>query len=206
MGIKIRIQFFINSAYRNLKKNVAAATLGFTAGIRHVRAFPALSVSASLDSHIIGPAEAKAKDQTRKMMDIHPAGCDDDAGCRSVELELKRYLRCCVIYLVIYLVFSTNHPAMPRKKVSPATQAETVVASAPLKPTRPLVFISHDHRDGELAAAFATLLTDASGGSLKLFRSSDPKGEHWHRVRNRMAFRDYGQCCNSDAQQRLFGL
>jgi hypothetical protein len=40
----------------------------------------------------------------------------------------------------------------------------------------PLVFISHDTRDADLAEAFANLLTDASGGMLKSFRSSDRKG------------------------------
>lgn len=44
------------------------------------------------------------------------------------------------------------------------------------KPSRPLIFISHDHRDSQLAEAFANLLTDASGGFLKFFRSSDRKG------------------------------
>lgn len=39
-----------------------------------------------------------------------------------------------------------------------------------------LVFISHDTRDADLAEAFAHLLTDASGGMLKSFRSSDRKG------------------------------
>lgn len=40
----------------------------------------------------------------------------------------------------------------------------------------PLIFISHDSRDGDLAEAFANLLQDASGGILKSFRSSDKKG------------------------------
>lgn len=40
----------------------------------------------------------------------------------------------------------------------------------------PLVFISHDSRDADLAEAFGNLLTDASGGILKSFRSSDRKG------------------------------
>jgi hypothetical protein len=40
----------------------------------------------------------------------------------------------------------------------------------------PLVFISHDTRDADLAEAFANLLTDASGGILKSFRSSDKSG------------------------------
>ena len=44
------------------------------------------------------------------------------------------------------------------------------------KPARPLIFISHDHRDAPLAEAFSNLLTDASGGFLKSFRSSDRKG------------------------------
>jgi hypothetical protein len=54
----------------------------------------------------------------------------------------------------------------------------TSAAIAPIrpKPTRPLIFISHDHRDSELAEQFSNLLTDASGGTLKSFRSSDKKG------------------------------
>ena len=39
-----------------------------------------------------------------------------------------------------------------------------------------LVFISHDSRDGEIAEAFANLLSDVSAGTLKSFRSSDKKG------------------------------
>jgi hypothetical protein len=39
--------------------------------------------------------------------------------------------------------------------------------------SKPLVFVSHDSRDAELAQAFGNLLTDASGGILKSFRSSD---------------------------------
>jgi len=50
------------------------------------------------------------------------------------------------------------------------------VGSLAQKPTRPLIFISHDHRDADLAEAFSNLLTDASGGFLKSFRSSDKKG------------------------------
>jgi hypothetical protein len=49
-------------------------------------------------------------------------------------------------------------------------------APVPQKPARPLIFVSHDHRDAKLAEAFANLLTDASGGFLKSFRSSDRKG------------------------------
>jgi hypothetical protein len=49
------------------------------------------------------------------------------------------------------------------------------------------VFISHDSRDADLAEAFANLLSDASGGVLKSFRSSDrtgttgiPYGADWY--------------------------
>ena len=40
----------------------------------------------------------------------------------------------------------------------------------------PLVFVSHDARDAELAEAFAKLLTNVSAGVLRSFRSSDRKG------------------------------
>src|SRR6267143_3571934 len=61
----------------------------------------------------------------------------------------------------------------------------------PKRPTTdsPLVFISHDSRDADLAEAFGNLLTDASGGILKSFRSSDRKGtagieygQEWYRA------------------------
>jgi len=42
--------------------------------------------------------------------------------------------------------------------------------------TSPLVFISHDGRDAELAEAFAKLLKSVSAGMIKTFRSSDKKG------------------------------
>ena len=47
-----------------------------------------------------------------------------------------------------------------------------------LRPTAksPLVFISHDSRDAELAEAFSKLLSSVSAGLLKTFRSSDRKG------------------------------
>ncbi len=40
----------------------------------------------------------------------------------------------------------------------------------------PLVFISHDTRDAELAESFSKLLSSVSAGVLKSFRSSDKKG------------------------------
>src|SRR5258708_26576663 len=42
--------------------------------------------------------------------------------------------------------------------------------------TGPLVFISHDTRDADLAEAFSKLLKSVSAGMLKSFRSSDKKG------------------------------
>lgn len=54
--------------------------------------------------------------------------------------------------------------------------AVAVPESLVKKPARPLIFVSHDHRDAALAEAFSNLLADASGGFLKSFRSSDRKG------------------------------
>ncbi len=52
----------------------------------------------------------------------------------------------------------------------------------------PLVFISHDARDAELAEAFSKLLKSVSAGMIKTFRSSDKKGtegidfgEEWYK-------------------------
>lgn len=44
------------------------------------------------------------------------------------------------------------------------------------KATNPLVFISHDTRDAELAEAFSNLLKSVSAGVLKSFRTSDRRG------------------------------
>ena len=55
---------------------------------------------------------------------------------------------------------------------------ETLASIAATTPAlqKALVFISHDSRDADLAEAFANLLLDVSGGTLKSFRSSDKKG------------------------------
>ena len=45
-----------------------------------------------------------------------------------------------------------------------------------LQTPSPLIFISHDSRDAELAEAFSELLGSVSGGMLESFRSSDKKG------------------------------
>lgn len=51
-------------------------------------------------------------------------------------------------------------------------QPEEKISKSP----NPLVFISHDTRDGELAEAFSNLLKSVSAGVLKSFRTSDRKG------------------------------
>jgi hypothetical protein len=42
--------------------------------------------------------------------------------------------------------------------------------------TAPMIFISHDTRDADLAEALSKLLSSVSAGVLKSFRSSDRKG------------------------------
>lgn len=78
-----------------------------------------------------------------------------------------------------------------RKKAVPQLDVARARASEPKRVVteNPLVFISHDTRDADLAEAFSNLLTDASGGILKSFRSSDRKGtagieygQEWYRA------------------------
>ena len=64
---------------------------------------------------------------------------------------------------------------MSNDKHDEAISADTV-PSAPYSRNQPLVFISHDTRDAELAEAFSKLLTSVSAGVLKSFRSSDKRG------------------------------
>ncbi|MDR3714780.1 MAG: hypothetical protein P4L51_18345 [Puia sp.] len=64
----------------------------------------------------------------------------------------------------------------PRKKVdigATITSTEDPILS---KSKLPLVFISHDTKDAEIAEAFSKLLSSVSAGVLKSFRSSDRKG------------------------------
>ena len=73
---------------------------------------------------------------------------------------------------------------MPRRKASTGQETgrgETDRATVSPQPAtvaggNPLVFISHDSRDADLAEAFDHLLTDASGGVIQTFRSSDQTG------------------------------
>lgn len=63
----------------------------------------------------------------------------------------------------------------PQTKASVAGEAGSPPISTSSR-AKPLVFISHDTRDADIAEAFANLLQDASGGVLRSFRSSDRKG------------------------------
>jgi hypothetical protein len=56
-------------------------------------------------------------------------------------------------------------------KTAAASEAEL------LPPSGPLVFISHDSRDADLAEAFGKLLKSVSAGMIKTFRSSDKSGK-----------------------------
>lgn len=51
-----------------------------------------------------------------------------------------------------------------------------IVETTVSKTVNPLVFISHDTRDAELAEAFSNLLKSVSAGVLKSFRTSDRRG------------------------------
>lgn len=54
--------------------------------------------------------------------------------------------------------------------------AQSIAIDETRKPRNPMVFISHDTRDAEIAEAFSKLLGSVSAGVLKSFRSSDRKG------------------------------
>jgi hypothetical protein len=59
---------------------------------------------------------------------------------------------------------------MPSKNIAaptpPSPKSQTTPARLNLE--NPLVFISHDSRDADLAEVFGNLLMDASGGTLRL--------------------------------------
>lgn len=65
---------------------------------------------------------------------------------------------------------------MSRKTETPTIVAQSNNEARSPKTNHPLVFISHDTRDAELAEEFGNLLKSASAGALKSFRSSDKKG------------------------------
>src|SRR6185503_11157486 len=74
-----------------------------------------------------------------------------------------------------------------KKRIAPQTSEEDPKPDKVGSTTNPLVFISHDTRDADLAEEFSSLLKSASAGALKSFRSSDrkggqgiPYGEEWY--------------------------
>jgi len=75
---------------------------------------------------------------------------------------------------------------MTKKNITEPLKKEAVKEILPKSKT-PLLFISHDTRDAELAEEFSNLLRSASAGALKSFRSSDKKatqgieyGSEWY--------------------------
>ncbi len=71
------------------------------------------------------------------------------------------------------------------EKTKASTEAEALASGGSASP---MVFISHDARDAELAEAFSKLLKSVSAGMIKTFRSSDKKGtegidfgEEWYK-------------------------
>jgi len=66
---------------------------------------------------------------------------------------------------------------MGRKPLNNGVESQpSDIGQSRTKSSQPLVFISHDTRDADLAEEFSTLLRNASAGALKSFRSSDKKG------------------------------
>lgn len=61
-----------------------------------------------------------------------------------------------------------SEPDKPKPSIESASSRGT--------DTPPMIFISHDTRDAELAEALSKLLSSVSAGVLKSFRSSDRKG------------------------------
>jgi hypothetical protein len=73
------------------------------------------------------------------------------------------------------------------KKITPELVKKDEAKEIIVKNKTPLIFISHDTRDAELAEEFGNLLRSASAGALKSFRSSDKKatqgieyGSEWY--------------------------
>lgn len=65
-----------------------------------------------------------------------------------------------------------NH-GMPEEKRTPPPGEDPLLRTST---AAPLIFVSHDSRDADLAEAFSKLLSSVSAGVLKSFRSSDRKG------------------------------
>jgi len=77
------------------------------------------------------------------------------------------------IFLVGGLVMAGKQSPLVKSSEAMRSKPSSSVSSPQIKP---MVFISHDSRDADLAEALSNLFTDASGGMLRSFRSSDRKG------------------------------
>src|SRR5947209_4695427 len=68
--------------------------------------------------------------------------------------------------------------AVSRRKKTTEPEVLPTIKSNDISPSQstPMIFISHDTRDAELAECFSKLLRGVSAGVLKSFRSSDRKG------------------------------
>jgi hypothetical protein len=95
---------------------------------------------------------------------VYPACLPENGGCRLGESAS---------YFTLAAVENLPQAQLRRcSKMSDTTDA----IDKPKVTAAPLVFISHDTRDGDLAEAFSKLLKCVSAGMLKSFRSSDKKG------------------------------
>jgi hypothetical protein len=65
---------------------------------------------------------------------------------------------------------------VPRPSRPKTEQPIVKVPEVPVESRTPLMFVSHDNKDAELAEAFGKLVDSVSAGVLKIFRSSDKKG------------------------------
>lgn len=83
-----------------------------------------------------------------------------------------------------------NRTALQKKNTGKPETADSIssIQAVATSASTPLVFISHDARDAELAEAFSKLLKSVSAGMIKTFRSSDKTGsegidfgEEWYR-------------------------
>jgi hypothetical protein len=65
---------------------------------------------------------------------------------------------------------------MPKPAKADQTSKNEEMPDHAKTPLNPLIFVSHDNQDADLAEAFGKLITNVSAGVLKVFRSSDTKG------------------------------
>lgn len=93
-----------------------------------------------------------------------------------------------VIRALLHCLVDDDKQERQNVNSSDAAHSEGEAETLPNTATTPLVFISHDTRDADLAEAFSKLLKSVSAGMIKTFRSSDKKagqgidfGEEWYK-------------------------